>query len=488
MGRQSMFLFLVKRPVALCMIGFLLGVALHSFFPLLQFSSGFWIILSSCLVIWLFVDWLFLHLPLSLHFFVAILLGLLRFDVTVPQKIIAQKTQSYSGIVHNVQDGNFGLQATIKAPLSKGVGGFLSLNLKYPIPIGSTVTFSCALRPLEQKDGELDRRYAANLHRAQAKCSPKDLRVTAPPSWWDMRQTFADLRDWTNKRIESSMPGDEGALMAGMLYGERGMGKASNDLFRRAGLTHLIAVSGSNITIVASIVFALLLGCGLWRRQAFWATSAALLAYVMFTGFSASVARAAVMGWLVLLSRHWGRASQTWYVLLLSATVLCIIDPWMLGYDAGFALSFLATIGLMIWSPVFSKRLKFFPEILGLREAAATTVGATCMTIPYMAFAFERVSLAGLLTNLVAVPLVPWAMLFGAVSAAWGDLPGHAIVSLPATGIARGIFSIASLADVFPRLNIPMQGMDLVLLAATYVALIVIWFLLREKREFSTGK
>lgn len=484
MGIRSMFLFFTERPVASCMVGFLMGVAIHSVFPLSWIPPIVWWSIGAVLLIIGLTSLFERRIGIFVLMSFVCVFGLWRFDAAIPLTPSTLDERNYTGIIKDVQEGMYGMQA--KVALENGV--IAQINLKNPVEFGATIGFSCGLRTTSPKADEPYRQFASNFHRYQARCTPKGLTVLASPAWWDVRQTFADVRAWTNRRIESSMPKDEGALIAGMLYGERGMCQKSNDLFRRAGLTHLIAVSGSNITIVASIVFAILLGCGLRRKQAFWGTVSLLASYVMFTGFSASVARAAVMGGLVLLARHWGRRPQTWHVLLVSATVLCLIDPWMLAYDAGFALSFLATMGLMMWSPSFTNQFKMLPEKIGVREAAATTAAATLMTVPYLAFAFERVSLAGLFTNIVAVPLVPWAMLFGALAAAWGDLPGYTLVSLPATGIAQLIFFVARLADMFPFLNVPMQSMDLTLLVGTYVLLIVIWFLLRGKNGLSTAK
>ncbi|MDD5438074.1 MAG: ComEC/Rec2 family competence protein [Patescibacteria group bacterium] len=469
------------RP-AVAMVGFLLGVAIHSFWPLIKFPFWTWLIIAGILVFFcIFIRRLAYRVTrFAIVFLVCFAAGLWRFDVAVPPTASSQAGE-FTAIVAEVEDGFYGKQAIVKTDDLN-----LQTSLKQDVPLGSKIKFTCALKPLEQKKDELDRRFAYRLHQAQAQCTPKDLIVIAKPPWWDIRQSFADLRVWTNRRIATVLPGEDGMLIAGMLYGERGMSQKSNDLFRRAGLTHLIAVSGSNITIVASIVFAVLLGFGLWRCQAFWMTTIILGAYVTFTGFSASVARAAVMGWLVLLARHVGRQPRTWHILLVSAFALCLIDPWMLAFDAGFALSFLATIGLMIWSPIIAKKLSIVPAAGGLREAAATTISATLMTTPYMAFAFERISLAGLITNLIAVPLVPWAMLFGALSAVWGPLPGANIISLPALGVARLIFWSASLADYFPWLSQETPRLDFLLLVTSYALLTWIYFKLRGKNDFST--
>lgn len=466
--------------------GFLSGIAIHSFFPLAATPAlVYWIFLFLfCLLLILKnldLPWIkgrkegiFAWLILVSLF----ILGLLRFDLSIPKTVVSSEDE-FVGIVRDSSYGRFGWQAYVNT----GGNTFL-VRAKRNLTLGATVSFVC--KPKVRTQGEDDyHQYLSFYRKSQADCSPKQVSIIEPPAWWDVRQMFADLKVWINRRIMSVLPGDEGALIAGMLYGERGMTQQSNDLFRNAGLTHLIAVSGSNITIVASMIFALLLSFGLWRRQAFWGTTIVLGSYVMLTGFSASVARAAAMGWLVLLAGHLGRKAQTWRLLIISASILCLIDPWMLGFDAGFALSFLATVGLMIWTPIINRRLGFLSFDI-LREAAATSIAATIMTAPYIALAFGRVSLAGLFTNLIAVPLVPWAMLFGALAAAWGQFFGWQVVAMPALGVAKLIFFSAKISEYVPFLNLEMQSANLFLLVATYALLVKIYLKLRKENDLYT--
>lgn len=485
---RILLLSFAPRTSIVLMSAFLAGVAVHSFFPLRRMSIAHWSAFAAIMIIVIGRERMAASGSAAkivkrkiVVALLALAVGLWWFDVKIPTAEVPVVT-THTGTVTDFEYGKFGKQAIVDSD-----GVMIQISTTNSLKIGSVVRFDCNLRPVEQKDGELVRQLVSRLRKSQASCSAKELDLVSLPPWWDVRQQFADLRQWSNLRLKSILPGDEGALIAGMLYGERGMSQASNDLFRQAGLTHLIAVSGSNITIVASIIFAVFLGIGLLRRKAFWATSITLLAYVTFTGFSASVARAAVMGWLVLLAHHTGRLPRTWHVLLVSAFVLCLLDPYMLAFDAGFALSFLATIGLMSWSPIFQDVFGFLPKFAGTQEAAATTASATVMTLPYMAFAFGRLSLAGLLTNVMAVPLVPWAMLFGAVALVWGKLSGWAIVSMPALGVSKTIFLSAKLANLMPWLAMDVLGMDLWLMAATYLALFIIWYRLRDKNRFSTN-
>lgn len=461
---------------------FLLGVGLHSFYPMSKATLPVWYILGSLLFV---AGWISYAFKSYVPFLVilALALGVWRFDVGLPDMDeLAFGWNQRTGRVEEKMNGLFGRQFYVKLE----TGHKILVSTDQFLILGETISFECALSGLERREQDSDSRFAALWHRAQAKCGASNLARVAQPAWWDTRQMFYDWRTWSNKRIAGVLPGDQGVLIAGMLYGERNMTQESQDMFRRAGLTHLIAVSGSNITIVATIMFAVFLGTGLWRSQAFWLTSGALLVYVGLTGFSASVARAAFMGWLVLLARHLGRKPKTWYLLLSAAVILCVIDPWMLFFDAGFALSFLATMGLMLWTPIMTKKLDFVPAFAGLREAAATTFSATLMTMPYSALMFGKISLAGLFTNLVAVPLVPWAMLFGTAAAVWGRFQGYALIGLPALGVSQTIFLSARVADIFPWLSIEVENINWMLIVSIYILIIYFWFKLRAKNQLST--
>jgi competence protein ComEC len=278
-------------------------------------------------------------------------------------------------------------------------------------------------------------------------------------------------REELTSRIRASLPLNEAALVSGMLYGDQAFTPEIKDVFRRAGLMHLVAVSGSNMTIVVTVLSAILIGMGLHRRHSFIGLTVGIAGFALFTGLSASVLRAAIMGWLVLCSRECGRVPRTRRLLLVAATTLTIVNPTLLVFDAGFALSFLATIGILEWTPIISAHLGPIPERFGFRESLATTLGAMLMTIPYLAWAFGQLSLVGVLTNLLALPLVSWIMAFGAITAAWGGLPGAAIISAPALGAARLILGIAHIADHVPWLVYRIMPSNVVFMITAYLLL-----------------
>jgi ComEC/Rec2-related protein len=260
-----------------------------------------------------------------------------------------------------------------------------------------------------------------------------------------LARPLAAARASVGERARQVFSKDEAALVTGLLYGERSLSQARKEDFRRAGLVHIVAVSGSNVTIIVVLCMRFFGSFGWKRRTTFAALTVGLFLYVGFVGFSAPVLRAAVMGWLVELAPITGRLVRVSRLLLIAAFAFTFWHPWALLYDPSFALSFLAMWGLLTWSSWLDVRLVKFPEIL--RGAISSTVGATLMTTPYSAWAFGQLSLLGLLANPLVLPLVPWAMGTGALALLAPDM---AWLALPAKGFIQLIFWFAGLTRVLP--------------------------------------
>lgn len=228
----------------------------------------------------------------------------------------------------------------------------------------------------------------------------------------DPRHWLARLRVVLRARANVRFSPDQAALLTGILYGEKGFTRTAKDAFRQAGLLHLVAVSGSNMTIIVTLVMRLFLSVRCTRRRAFYATLLAIGLFVLFVGPSASVVRAAMMGILVELAPIVGRLVRPTRLLLISALLFTLWHPWALVFDPSFALSFLAMLGLLTYGRWLSERLVYL-RAETLRDILSSTLAATIFTAPYAAWAFGSFTFWGLLTNTIALPLVPWAMLFG---------------------------------------------------------------------------
>jgi competence protein ComEC len=203
------------------------------------------------------------------------------------------------------------------------------------------------------------------------------------------------------------------SFVAGLLYGYRGGLGTLQEEFNRTGVTHIVAVSGFNISIIVTIFQSILLACFGPRKRTFWVVVAGLFFFVVFTGASASVLRAACMGVLTLLAVHLGRRSSIQNILIATVTVMAFMSPLTLIWDLSFQLSFLSTCGLIYFTPIMEKYLKKVPEFLSLRESLTTTLSAILFTLPLILFQFGRLSLVAPFVNILILPFIPYIMAGG---------------------------------------------------------------------------
>jgi len=206
-------------------------------------------------------------------------------------------------------------------------------------------------------------------------------------------------------------------FMSGLLLGNRS--EISPELmqdFNTVGLTHVIAISGYNITLVISIV------CGLFsflsRKKRVIFSIIFVVCFVIFVGSSASVVRAAVMGIIGLAAVYFGRVYVASVSLIASAFFMNLWNPRLLVDDVGFELSVLATAGLVYVSAFMSEKFvnkyfKFLPVFAGIRESFSMTISAQIFVLPLILFYFGRLSLVSPIANLIVLPFIPWIMLFG---------------------------------------------------------------------------
>ncbi len=235
--------------------------------------------------------------------------------------------------------------------------------------------------------------------------------------------------------LNSIVPEPEAALGAGILLGVRAsIAPELNDAFATAGLTHVVAISGWNIAIVAALVAAM--ARPLERRPGGRWTTALVAAttvggYVVLTGASPSVVRAALMAGAMLIARLGGSRAHAASALGLAGLVMLLVAPAVL-WDVGFQLSLLATGGLIWFGAGIERRLPGWPP--WIREPIALTLAAQLTTLPVILVNFERLSLVAPVANVLVVPFVPIAMLLSAVASLAGM--ADAAVHLPVLGDA----------------------------------------------------
>jgi len=222
--------------------------------------------------------------------------------------------------------------------------------------------------------------------------------------------------------VERAIPEPASGLGLGLVLGEkRALGKEWTDIFRVAGLIHIVVLSGYNISIVTEFVMRVLSGFFSLRRRLF-VGGVSIVLIVLMVGPSASVLRAALMAILVLLARATGKTYELSRALCFAGFVMLVHNPFLLAFDPGFQFSFLATLGLIYLAPEIEKRFLFLPTKFQFREFFVATVAAQIMVLPLLLYLTGLFSNVSVLANILVLPLVPVAMLITTLTAFVGLL------------------------------------------------------------------
>ncbi|WP_067461772.1 ComEC/Rec2 family competence protein [Actinomadura macra] len=274
------------------------------------------------------------------------------------------------------------------------------------------------------------------------------------------------------------LPSDQRAVLPGLVVGDTSrLDPELAEDFTTAGLTHLLVVSGANLAIVIGAVLGLCRLMGLGRRRAPPVAVLAVLCFVVIARPEPSVLRAAAMGLIGLLALLTGRQRQGLPALGAAVLLLLLIDP-ALARSYGFALSVLATGGLLVLAPPWRERLaRRLPGPLA--DALAVTAAAEVAVAPVLVMLSGELGVVSVFANLLAAPMVAPATLLGALGAitAIVCLPAARILVLPA-GLAVGwIAWVARTAAALPYATIPWTagglGAVTVLLAGGIAVLIL---------------
>jgi competence protein ComEC len=245
-----------------------------------------------------------------------------------------------------------------------------------------------------------------------------------------------EIRGRAETALGSGMPAREAGLARGFVLGEdERIDAGTVEDFRRSGLSHLLAVSGQNVALLALLAMPLLAALGMPLRARLVWILVAIAVYVPLAGAGPSILRAGVMGALSLLATLAGRRASRLYGLAVAAVVTLAIDPHI-GSDVGWQLSFAAVLGILALAPPLRAAVASRIGSRGWRgpfaEGVAMTVAATLSTAPLIAFHFGEFSSTTLVANLLALPAVAPAMWLGMLAAVGGQVPGFPVEFLNA--------------------------------------------------------
>ncbi len=412
---------------------FILGVFLRSVFELDFFGLFIIILISGLLIIVGYKNKYYFVLGLL---GICFILGIFRFELSLPQednnKIYYYNDQSveFIGVISKEPDQR---AETVKYNLSVEKilieqselvvrGNVLVTTFLFPeYEYGDRLKIKCSLKSVEPIEDFAYDKYLARYN-IYSLCYYPQIKVLENEQGNLVLAKIFKFKAFLVSRLNKILPEPHSSFLAGILIGARkSIPPDLIEAFNKTGTTHIIAVSGYNVTILATFLMLAAISLSIPRKRAFWLIIIILIIFAIITGLQASIVRASVMGGIVLLATYLGRLSQIKNALVLTAVVMLLINPKILVFDLGFQLSFLATLGLIYFNPIVmgllnikSIKNKFLKIALG--DYLLTTMSAIILTTPLILYNFGKVSFVAPLANILILPFIPIAMLFGFIS------------------------------------------------------------------------
>lgn len=300
-------------------------------------------------------------------------------------------------------------------------------------------------------------------------------------------KAILNTRKYSNQNIDNYIAGDEGALLKGLVTGDRdGISEEVKDIFVKAGVMHIVAVSGLNVAYVIIAVNLLLSLFRIPKKIRYPITIVFLILYVIFTGHPPSIIRAAIMGIVILLSFLVQRKPNIYNSLGLSAIIILIIDSKQL-FDSGFVLSYIATFSVVYFYEIINTRLiqkinfntsrvlTFFKPVLLM---LTVTVAAQIGTVLVSSYYFEKISFVSFFTNLIIVPLSNLSLALGFVQILLSTLSDFLALSVAVSNklILSFILLFTRFASQLPYAFISAYGIDLITIIIYYFSVFTLIF------------
>ena len=400
-----------SRVFFIILISFIAGVFIRSFF---EFNQNVYFFLLLFTIIFLAI---FYNNKKAIVIFFVILFFIFGTWWTNNE---IKKTQYLSyenvtfqekAIVEKVSPNTFGQNLIIELQNEKF--SLLAQVPQYPEYFyGDEVAVSCVAKSIKNIDASFDYRMYMAKEGVLYQCDKPKLQKIESGKGNMFLSGILKIRQLFENNIRAVVPQPEGALADGLLFG--GSNELSKEIqtdFSRTGMTHIVAVSGYNVTIIAQYLIILGIALGLWRKQATWFAIAGIILFVIMSGLPASAVRAGVMGGTLLWAMKNGRFANCENAIIFAAAVMLMLNPLLLRWDVGFQLSFLATLGIVLSSPFWEKSFIKKHQALGISEIIAMSLSAQIFVLPIIAYNFHMTSLISLLANILILPTIPLSML-----------------------------------------------------------------------------
>jgi competence protein ComEC len=300
------------------------------------------------------------------------------------------------------------------------------------------------------------------------------------------KEAIINVRQRLADSLHASLPEPQASLAEAFLIGRSAsLSQGFTEDLRTTGTSHIVAISGYNVSVVAGLV----LGSLAWltgRRRAAVLALLAVAVYALLAGLDPPVLRAAIMGSLYVIATMLGRPSTAIVALLVAAAGMTAADP-LLVHDVSFQLSFAATLGLMLFAPRLKEWLRSACEragfayegpVVALVDVVAVTLAAIAFTLPITAINFGSISTIAPLANILIVPAFPFILVTSALVAIVGAIVpilGDALVWLVWPPLAYMAYAVRLLADI-PGASVSISGFSLPHTIAYYAVLLTfVW-------------
>ncbi|MCD5382212.1 MAG: ComEC family competence protein [Candidatus Pacebacteria bacterium] len=286
--------------------------------------------------------------------------------------------------------------------------------------------------------------------------------------------------------LERIIPEPHVGLGEGLLLGmKRALGAELEEVFRVTGIIHIVVLSGYNVMLVTEAIMRVL-ALFLMPRMRMVCGLIGIGVFALLVGFSATVVRASLMAALLIVARTTGRIYAVLRALMIAGVGMLLINPYLLVYDPGFQLSFLATLGLIVLAPLIEANLSLVPTRFQMREFLTATVSTQLFVSPYLLFLIGELSIVAVAVNVLVLPMVPVAMLLTFITGILGAVSG--VVAQGVGFIAHGSLAyIIVIAEWFATLPIttvkaPVFSFWYVVFSYGLMVWFIVWYTTREQK------
>lgn len=226
------------------------------------------------------------------------------------------------------------------------------------------------------------------------------------------KNTILKYKERARSFLNQGLPYIHSSIVSAMLLGDKwAIPNNWKEKMSNTGTRHIVAVSGLHIAVMAAIAVAFSKIIGLYGKKSLFFIITVVFLFILITGFQPSAIRAGIMGLSLIVASFFGRINNSLRVILITAALMLSLNPILLRYDIGFQLSFLAVIGIVLFSSLLQDKMRFLPAII--RDVLAMSLSAYIFTFPLLIYYFGNISLVFPITNILIVPVLYIVMILG---------------------------------------------------------------------------